>query len=685
VIVDTQWLALFLLKATVLLLAGAAAAAALRGAAAGTRHLAWLATLGAVLLLPVLGQGPLRLPVLPSWPAAPSAAPAAAAAAGTPSIDRGARSSVGDASVGATPADPAPSPRSMPASPAGRPSWRGLGLTLWGAVAAVLLARLLLGSLAARCIVRSARALEDPRWTRLLHELSDRLDLAEAPALLASERTPMPFAFGAFHPAIVLPEGAEDWDEERRRVVLVHELAHVRRRDLLGHHVARLACAAYWFHPLVWSAARRLRAESERACDDLVLGCGARASDYAGHLLDLLTSARGRSAPAPSLPMARGKEFEGRLLALLDPARRRSPGRGEAAALVAGLGVVFLAVAAASPAPAPGPGGASRLAAVSPREATSPSPVASPPPLVAERALARPDAGRRRPAPAAAPARIEAAPETPAAAEAGEAELGTDRDRRGLLMRVLRADPDASVRLAAAWALSEGAAGDEAGVLVAALRKDEDAGVREMAAWALASARGEDATAALGLALEHDASAEVRTTAAWALGQRPSADTKALAAAARDGQPEVREAALWALGNRRLESAPAEVVAGLGDGDPKVRLVAAWALGQVLDPATVPALRTAFAREEDATVRQAIFRALAFLGERSPELLNRALGSKDPQLRARAAQMLGGEGPGIWPWPWPWAQPRPQPHAHARADAPPQAPQPPQPRQPRQR
>jgi len=42
-------------------------------------------------------------------------------------------------------------------------------------------------------------------------------------------------------------------------------------------------------------------------------------------------------------------------------------------------------------------------------------------------------------------------------------------------------------------------------------------------------------------------------------------------------------------------------------------------------------------------------------------VLERALASKDPELRSRATQMLAGRGPGVWPWPWPWPQPRPHP------------------------
>ena len=68
--------------------------------------------------------------------------------------------------------------------------------------------------------------------------------------------------------------------------------------------MGRVACALYWFHPLVWTAARRLRAESERACDDLALVFGARPSDYAEHLLDIVTCVRDHNTPAIALAMA---------------------------------------------------------------------------------------------------------------------------------------------------------------------------------------------------------------------------------------------------------------------------------------------------------------------------------------------------------------------------------------------
>src|SRR5207237_2508514 len=178
------------------------------------------------------------------------------------------------------------------------------------------------------------------------------LSVEEPPRLLRSEDAKMPFACGVFNPTIVLPAECDAWSLDRRRAVLLHELAHVRRHDLVGHTLGRLACAVYWFHPLVWTAAKQLRSESERACDDLALACGARAADYAEHLLDIVTSVKRDATPSVALAMARRKEFEGRMLAILDPdLRHSSPSRKQATALIGSLALIAVIVGAAAPSP----------------------------------------------------------------------------------------------------------------------------------------------------------------------------------------------------------------------------------------------------------------------------------------------------------------------------------------------
>ena len=81
----------------------------------------------------------------------------------------------------------------------------------------------------------------------------------------------MPMAWGLLRGQIMLPAEAVDWSEEQVDAVLLHELAHLRRRDPLSLLAAHLVRSIYWFHPAVWAVAWRLRVERERACDDLVL------------------------------------------------------------------------------------------------------------------------------------------------------------------------------------------------------------------------------------------------------------------------------------------------------------------------------------------------------------------------------------------------------------------------------
>ena len=116
-----------------------------------------------------------------------------------------------------------------------------------------------------------------------------QLGICRPVTLLIHPDKTIPVVWGILRCRLLLPAAARQWSGEQLRSVLLHELAHVKRRDTMAQLLAQIACALHWFNPLVWFAAWRLGVERERACDDLVLASGVRPSAYAGHLLDVVT------------------------------------------------------------------------------------------------------------------------------------------------------------------------------------------------------------------------------------------------------------------------------------------------------------------------------------------------------------------------------------------------------------
>jgi beta-lactamase regulating signal transducer with metallopeptidase domain len=196
--------------------------------------------------------------------------------------------------------------------------------TIWFVGALLVLLRLAIGTWRVNQLSREGVRVEDGVWLSLTQRLANRLGVTRPLILLRGERLAVPVTWGIVYPAVLLPQDADTWTEERRRFVLVHEMAHVKRFDALTQLLAQLALAVFWFDPLVWVAAHQMRMEREHACDDYVLRDGTAPSLYAGELLEMVrsigTPTHDRAAPAfAALAMARRSEFEGRMLAILDP------------------------------------------------------------------------------------------------------------------------------------------------------------------------------------------------------------------------------------------------------------------------------------------------------------------------------------------------------------------------------
>jgi beta-lactamase regulating signal transducer with metallopeptidase domain len=182
-------------------------------------------------------------------------------------------------------------------------------------------------------------------WHRAeLARLADARGVSLPVELLEHEAVPGPMTFGIRRPVIVLPLDAREWSEAELRRALMHEIEHIQRGDWLMQIVARTVAAVYWFHPLVWTAWRRLGLEAERSCDDAVV-ISEDSADYAEQLVSL--AQRMSATPVqPMLGMANRSDLSTRVTAVLDDRLRRGrAGFALAAGTVAAAALVVLTVA----------------------------------------------------------------------------------------------------------------------------------------------------------------------------------------------------------------------------------------------------------------------------------------------------------------------------------------------------
>ena len=310
-------------RGSIILAAALAAAAGLRRASAAVRHFVWTAALAAMVVLPA------ALLVAPKWSwRVETAEPVRAAVAVSQGQVGTILKNTGGKTTGATNTST---------------EWV---VGLWVLGFAAVAARFLVG--AGRASWMAPRAAEARHADTMLEELRRGMGIRRRVRVLESADAAMPLTWGILRPVVLLPEGAGQWPPARLRAVLLHELAHVGRLDLVAQAIAQAACCLYWFHPLAWMAARQLRKERERACDDAVVSGGVAAPDYAGHLMELvraLAARRSRWEDAPA--MAEASDLERRVRALLDGTRSRKPLSRRAAMAVASAAIAVLLPVAA--------------------------------------------------------------------------------------------------------------------------------------------------------------------------------------------------------------------------------------------------------------------------------------------------------------------------------------------------
>lgn len=313
----------------------------LRHRSAAIRHHVWatavVVQLALLAFIPVLPK--IHLPVIPTIQA--EIAPPA------PTIE-----STNTAAVSSTVNDAAPETGNVgePLDSSGFPLPRNpmAWITLiWLTGGALILARYVVGTLMMMRIALRGERVEDGEWLVLALRTARELGITRPITMIWGDKVAVPITWGVLYPMILLPKNAHEWSQERRRFVLVHEMAHVKRFDAFTQLLAQITTAVFWFSPFVWLAEWRMRVEREHACDDTVLRHGTEPAKYADELLQMVRTLVRRRTPQPAfaaLAMARKSEFEGRMLAILDPERPR-----RVTGITSGIVFAMLSVLIAAP------------------------------------------------------------------------------------------------------------------------------------------------------------------------------------------------------------------------------------------------------------------------------------------------------------------------------------------------
>lgn len=639
-----------ILKVTVLLALVAMAAHLLRKHSAALRHMVWTFGIIAMVLIPLLASTvPFKLRVIPASTLSVSSGEATLPPPA--SAETGKEKSQPEKTIAAN--ESAAPTASLASEPTSAPLDLGRALLLvWALGVAYLTLRYSIGVIRVRGIARRATTVTDEAWLQIADRAGRLLGVSEPVDVRRSAEVAMPFACGLKNPVIVLPAVADEWTQERREAVMMHEFAHISRGDLAMNTLSHVTRALYWFHPLAWLASYRLRVEGERACDDAVLRAGALPSDYAEHLLSIVRSV-GNTVPNVALAMARRSDFEGRLLAILEPGVPRGTlSRLRAAGLAALFVVAVMPLSAMAPKlPASMAEAESELAQLAhvetkTHEVASAKTTKSTVTMQSQSPSAsRQEQGTLSPA-------VGALIETLSDANAGvrvvaAQSLGQIQDPRAItaLSKALKEDTDARVRQAAAEALGEIDDNRAVPALVDALKVEKIASVRRAIVEALGEIDDPSAASAIG-AFAKDADAQVRRAVASALGElEDPIGVPALVSMARDEDAEVRKEVAESLGEIEHANAIDALSILAKDSDPEVRSHAISSLGNLEDMRTLGTLVAAL-KDENADVRNQAADAIGNIDglRTAPPALIEALRDPHRDVRSNAASALGDIG-----------------------------------------
>ena len=532
-------------------------------------------------------------------------------------------------------------------APSGRLDWQNIfvsstfWLLLWAAGFIFYHVRYATGQIRLAKIIKKSKHATDELSSALRKEIKRRFKIVSKINVLVSSDIQMPLAVGFFRFKIVLPADYAAWSRQHLKYVLLHETAHIKRRDMLSQFAIRLFTSIYWFNPVLWFAERQFAIEREHACDELVMRHAKNPGDYADMLLNFARSSLASPDMAyAGLAMARTSHFEGRLLAILNSTQKvQHSGVGLFKSIFI-LSVLAFPIISLSP-----------YAVSADAENVDTTHTA----LVIEslKYALHDDDGDVREEAVKTLGKIKSEKATQllfsALQEAHDwevevtaAKILLERGETRALEKFINglSDDNRDQRCRAAKILKELAHPAALKPLIKAM-DDEDSEVKEKVVNAICELRVPEAIKPLSQAMQDD-DEDIRRLAAWGLGEIQ--DAKALPtlyAALNDPDAKVRCNAIESIGDIGLAESAQHVDIRLNDHEWFVRREAIKVLAEIRAIESAPEIIEAL-HDDNRRVREAAAEALGELGDRRAIVpLSAALHDKSDDVREAAADALG--------------------------------------------
>lgn len=197
-------------------------------------------------------------------------------------------------------------------------SFSEIFIFIWFIGTSFLLLKILLGWILTKKIITQSTPIDNVTFNKIKSIAEKDLSIQQPIIYTSSSMIASPITIGLLKHWIILPKYTLNWSEEKISMILMHELAHIKRHDTVWFIFSIIMTSLYWINPIAWSLRKNYILDSEKICDDFVLLNKSDTRSYAENLITIVKSInKNRKINLVGINMARKTELEERLMSIV--------------------------------------------------------------------------------------------------------------------------------------------------------------------------------------------------------------------------------------------------------------------------------------------------------------------------------------------------------------------------------